>query len=412
MPYVSIIIPIYNAEKYLKQCIESLLNQTYPYFELICIDDGSTDKSYDILMQYKGKDDRILLIKQKNEYAGAARNRGLKAAKKKYVLFLDADDFFCKDMLEKAVKQAEENETEILVFDAYRFDNVEQKVNQGNWKPLNANKFGNGVKSAAEIADSIFEFTVPSPWNKLYLREFVLKNNLYFQNIQRTNDLFFVYAAFACAKRIGILEHKLMYYRDNNEQSLQGGNSRTPDIFVQALFKLQSFLKTRDEREMYIKSFERMALSICVYHLNKLLEKQEYCQLYEVLKCNVVPQICVQTGFSMIKPIIDSKNGLIVYGAGTLAASFIKFLLYKAEYSMDKILIVVSDLRNNVHEICGIEVKPIVSVSSRYKQNCVIIAVSDEKIQSNIEGMIHDNGFVKTARLGFYEFANLVLKFE
>ena len=96
---ISIIIPVYNIEKYLKCCLNSILEQTFQEFEVICVDDGSTDHSLEILEEYKKKDKRIRIFTQENKYAGVARNNGLKHAKGEYVLFLDADDFLEKDTL-------------------------------------------------------------------------------------------------------------------------------------------------------------------------------------------------------------------------------------------------------------------------------------------------------------------------
>jgi len=91
---ISIVIPVYNAGEYLKNCLESILNQTLKYFELIAVDDGSTDDSLKILEKYALCDKRIKLLKQMHLGAGEARNKGLKSASGKYVMFLDADDFF------------------------------------------------------------------------------------------------------------------------------------------------------------------------------------------------------------------------------------------------------------------------------------------------------------------------------
>jgi len=108
---VSIIIPVYNAEKYIREDLDSLLGQSLREIEVICVDDGSKDSSLKILEDYQRKDDRIKILKQENKGAGAARNEGMKEAKGDYLIFLDADDFFEKDMLEKSVGKMEEEES-------------------------------------------------------------------------------------------------------------------------------------------------------------------------------------------------------------------------------------------------------------------------------------------------------------
>ena len=96
---VSVVLPVYNSERYIHQCLNSILNQTLKEIEIICVDDGSTDNSVNLINDICKKDSRVSLIMQKNSYAGVARNNGLKHAKGKYVIFLDSDDFFEPDML-------------------------------------------------------------------------------------------------------------------------------------------------------------------------------------------------------------------------------------------------------------------------------------------------------------------------
>ena len=105
IPLISVIVPMYNAEIYLRQNLDSILNQTLKDIELICVDDGSTDSTLKILKEYQEKDSRIIIIQQKNQKAGIARNNGLKVAKGKYIIFLDADDFFKDTMLEELFLQ-------------------------------------------------------------------------------------------------------------------------------------------------------------------------------------------------------------------------------------------------------------------------------------------------------------------
>ena len=103
MPRVSVVMPVYNVEKYLKESLASLISQSFKNFELICVDDGSTDKSGEILRSMKPKFRRMTILEQKNKGAGAARNAGIKAAKGKYLFFMDADDICDKRLLEKTV---------------------------------------------------------------------------------------------------------------------------------------------------------------------------------------------------------------------------------------------------------------------------------------------------------------------
>ena len=120
---VSVIVPVYNAEEHLNQCLDTIVNQTLKEIEIICVDDGSTDNSLEILNQYAQKDTRIKVIQQKNQYAGVARNNGLKIARGEYVIFLDSDDFFKEDLLEKTYNQGKKVDADIVLFGAKCFDN-------------------------------------------------------------------------------------------------------------------------------------------------------------------------------------------------------------------------------------------------------------------------------------------------
>ena len=103
---ISVIIPVYNIQQHLRECLDSVLGQSYPHLQVICVDDGSTDESPAILAQYAQKDNRVQVIRQQNAGPGAARNTGLEAATGEYVIFLDSDDWFEPDFLEKMVDTA------------------------------------------------------------------------------------------------------------------------------------------------------------------------------------------------------------------------------------------------------------------------------------------------------------------
>ena len=121
-PKVSVIIPVYNVEDYLCKCLDSLINQTLKSIEIICVDDGSTDRSLEVLKKYAIKDERVFVIQQKNNHAGVARNRGLEIARGEYVIFLDSDDYFEEELLWDAYSSAIETKADVVLFDAQKFD--------------------------------------------------------------------------------------------------------------------------------------------------------------------------------------------------------------------------------------------------------------------------------------------------
>ena len=119
---ISIIIPVYNVEKYLRECLNSILNQTFQDFEIICVDDGSTDKSLEILQEYKRKDDRFVILQQRHSGAGSARNNGIRLAAGKYIQFLDSDDYFEPTLLEEMFDHAEKFDADLTVCSSRKVD--------------------------------------------------------------------------------------------------------------------------------------------------------------------------------------------------------------------------------------------------------------------------------------------------
>ena len=130
---VSVIIPVYNVKPYLKQCMDSVVGQTLRDIEIICVDDESTDGSLKILQEYAEKDTRIQIIRQKNAGAGAARNNGMRHATGKYLSFLDSDDFFEMDMLEKAYEKAERDQADFVVYKSDQYHTEKDEFIKVDW---------------------------------------------------------------------------------------------------------------------------------------------------------------------------------------------------------------------------------------------------------------------------------------
>ena len=409
MIMVSVIIPVYNAEKYIRECLDSLLCQTYPDFEIICVDDGSQDRSLEILRKYEEQDSRIKVLTQRNQYAGVARNAGMERAQGKYLLFLDADDFFCEDMLEQAVREAEKRDTEILVFDAYKYDNLNRKVKNESWSFLVADIFGDGIKAAAEIADVVFQFTSPSPC-KLFLKEFIDKNEIRFQEIKRANDLFFTFAALSCAERIGILRQKLMYYRIGNAQSLQGSADDTPAVFALAAYALQDFLQSRKLWETFQTGFHNMAVALCLNNLGNMKSEEAYVYLFEKLKNDVIShlEIKVDRPNGRLAEAIINKEKIIVYGAGMLSSIFVRMLITICGYEREQLRIAVSSKANNGSQLCGVRVQEMEKISDEERGYLVVIAISKEPIQNEVEAVLRAGDFENILKLGFREMLGLI----
>lgn len=270
MPTVSIIIPVYNVAKYLQKSLDTIKYQTLNDIEAICIDDGSTDSSYNLLEVYAAQDRRFKLYKQVNKGAAAARNYGLSIATGKYIIFLDSDDYFDKTMLEKAVLKAEETSADIVVFKAVSFDDATGRESILNDKIHKYPQFQSNTFSAKDLPEDILNSFLAAPWNKLYHKCFLDKYGFQFQNVKRTNDLLFTSETLVMAERIILLNECLLYYRTGQNKSLQSSNDQTPLEFYKALFALKNSLQNKECYTVVYKSYIKLVLEIVLYNINTI----------------------------------------------------------------------------------------------------------------------------------------------
>ena len=242
MPKASVIIPIYNTEKYLRQCLDSVTNQTLSDIEIICIDDGSTDKSLKILEEYTQKDKRITVISSKNKGAGHARNIGLKYATGEFLAFLDGDDFYEKNFIQEMYQKAIITKADIIVCAANKYDSQTQEISLMPWS-LNINFLPEKeIFNYKDIPNHIFNFGQNWNWNKLYKRSFITKNKIKFQKLYRTNDLLFTCKALVLADKISTIKEPLINYRTEQTTNSQSTNHLHPYDFYKAFKELKKFL--------------------------------------------------------------------------------------------------------------------------------------------------------------------------
>lgn len=252
---VSIIIPIYNSESYLKDSMESLINQKYKNLEIICVDDGSTDNSLRILENYKKNDDRIKILKQRNQFAGVARNNGLNNANGKYIMFLDSDDIFEKNMIYNLVNKAEKYNTDIIFFGFYKFTETIKKRSVIGIPYKNKN-----VISPIDIKSVIFQKAQGVPWNKFYNREFILNSGIKFQNLRSNNDIFFSKMTAIVSDRILFDNKRYTNYRVNNSNSTQGQYKIKSGNYAKAITAMYDEMLKRHLYINFQESFEKYAL--------------------------------------------------------------------------------------------------------------------------------------------------------
>ena len=280
-PKVSVVIPVFNAEEYLAECLDSLLRQTMPDFEVICIDDGSTDRSIDILTLYSKLDSRIHIVQGNHMGAGEARNKGIDLAVGGYLFFMDADDKAADILLEKAYGAAVHANADVVAFDIQTLDMRNGKIE----RPLYCFRKKNApadksIFSIVDAPDYIFQISNPSPWTKLTRKQFVLEKGLRFQNLNNTNDAFFAHLSMALAQRITLLDEPLYTYRIGMVTNIQSNKEEHPECVVDAYMAIYQRLQEEKIWELCEKSWIKEFLSIICYTLKTVSTKQAYRKLY------------------------------------------------------------------------------------------------------------------------------------
>ena len=212
-PYkISVVIPVYNVEKYLDKCLDSLENQTLKEIEIICVNDGSKDNSLDILKKHAEKDSRVKVIDQKNAGVSAARNKGIRSAKGEYVTFVDSDDFIKEYTYKSCADIIFKENPEIFIY-GFRVDEKEEVPQDIDISKCNY--YDNGNFMAA------YNNSHPAVWDKIFKREFLLKNKIFFkEDVSYAEDYTFTLMALARAKKIMSCSNKFYYYRTDNENSI------------------------------------------------------------------------------------------------------------------------------------------------------------------------------------------------
>lgn len=217
MTKISVIIPVYNVEKYLRDCLSSVVEQTLKDIEIICINDGSLDGSDDILKEFSGNDSRFVVITQQNAGLSAARNRGLASAKGDYIYFLDSDDFIVPSALETAYQYAQNNSLELLVFDSVIVNESGERVEDGSWRTKQTKRSREYDEVVA--GRELFQRMVASKdygtmvWMYLYSRKFLERTKLKFTEKIYYEDNEFSFKAMLQAERARHLHQALHCYR-------------------------------------------------------------------------------------------------------------------------------------------------------------------------------------------------------
>ena len=272
-------MPVYNSAKTLSESVESVLSQSFRDFELICKNDGSTDESEEILKNYRQKDDRIVILKQNNSGAGAARNKGLEASKGKYITFLDSDDLFAENALKKLYDSI--NTTNADLVRAIAYTKKEETVEKLDWSLDSQVPFNQPFNW--ETIDDIFSISAGQPWGMIVSKELIDQNNIQFLELRRSEDLYFTYLCYACAKKIIAIDEYVVEYRpqttgmESTKTNYPLDSLKSRELLKERLVKLGVYEGTKNSfwyRGLisYFEMLDRLVKN------NQLAEASEYYQ--------------------------------------------------------------------------------------------------------------------------------------
>lgn len=264
-PLISVIVPVYNVEDYLRESLDGIVNQTYGNLEILCIDDGSTDASPAILAEYAGRDKRIKVIRQENGGVAKARNTGLDHAVGRYIAFLDSDDVFEATLFEDVLEKAVKTKADVCVCqsDSFTDDLSERKFN--HWAFVEDLIPKKKVFSLQDVPRHAFNVFNGYVWDKLFRADFIKENRLRFQNTRASSDARFTHFALALAKRIVVIPKILVHYRRGHGGALT--HNRDYQSFYRSYIGLREDLMGAGIYDRLEQSYLNRTLNTCIWYL-------------------------------------------------------------------------------------------------------------------------------------------------
>ena len=292
---VSIIVPVYNVEKYLRRCMESLINQTYKNIEIIVINDGSSDNSLNILKEYEVADNRIKLINKNNEGLSQTRNVGIEVASGKYITFVDSDDWIANDMIDRMYKLAESEKLDLVISSYIReyknksipkiFNNIEyMKIyNEDDVYKELYRKLVGPIGSEIESPENLDSLVIAC--GKLYKASLIKEKVKFIDTlIIGTEDCLFNIHVFSQVKKALFINEPLYHYWKGNENSLTTGYRKDlKGKWKRMYLYIENYLKENDDEEIFFEALNnRICLSTMGLAINECSKKNNISELKKI----------------------------------------------------------------------------------------------------------------------------------
>ena len=281
MGLVSVIVPVYNIEEYLRPCIESVLNQTYPYFELLLVDDGSTDTSPAICDEYAQQDSRVRVIHKENTGVSRTRNRGIDEAKGEFIVFVDSDDLIGEKMLEKMIRAITRYQTDLAISGYERFrDTWKQRSRLSPYSLVIFQSLAELSSVYTKAATNMFGVSI---WAKMYRTQIIREHNIRFrEDMNYEEDCVFNLAYFAHVTTTAVLRDYFYSYRQMDVSLSKGYRKNSFQFLVDGYNARRSFL---EEQKLGVKGADGIFLIVVKTTLMKIfnsdLPQEEKVEEYD-----------------------------------------------------------------------------------------------------------------------------------
>ena len=289
-PKVSVVVPVYNVERFLAQCLDSVLAQTFEDFELICVNDGSTDSSPEILDGYASKDCRIRVINQENGGLSAARNTGMSHASGEYIAFLDSDDYLTPDMLAKTVDKADETEADIVIFDYWLYFDSTGEL--GTYRDQDIYARLDGKVFSLEDEPEMAQFI--GVWDRLFRRSFLERHGFRYPVGRIYEDVAFCVESELAAKRIALLADHLYYYRRDVAGSITGneaGNRKHKEDFLYVQKYAQNYFLKAHSGEAVWRHYAQYFMEYALMHQRQTRPRSFYKEFFASIRSMACPRL-------------------------------------------------------------------------------------------------------------------------
>ncbi len=406
IPKISVIIPVYNVEEYLEECLDSLLNQTFTDFEAVCVDDGSTDRSSDVLGQYVLRDERIRVIRQENEGLSCARNTGIDNAKGIYIIFFDADDLLCSTALETLWSACCFGEIDIVAFENdLKSDYEDDKKSAGRERFYNVKNNYNGVKTGREMFCEKIENDdyVDSACLLFIKKEWLIKREIrFFPHALYEDSVFSLYCYFRCERMLHL--HKKLYIYRLRQKSITTSEITEETVYhriwhiIEAGYFLINIATTERERNALVSFIQERLRTVRV----------EACQISKKRKQNISHMPADRQLALRISGVdlrgeangwhlrldglihkIGEFSGIILYGAGIVGKKTLKYLEKNGLY--EKVLGFAVTGGVIVKEVQG---KPVKKLSEYdVNSNTLVLVTVAERAHDDVIRQIEMSGF-------------------